>query len=369
MTKVASLGQLTQALAATAAQHDRDASFPFGNFARLHEAGLLGLATPRRLGGGGATLAEVIPVVRAVARGEPATALVLVMQYLVHAALDRADWPEAVKQRLAEGALQHGELVNSLRVEPELGAPARGGLPATTARRTADGWRLSGRKIYSTGSPALSWFLVYARTDDDEPLVGTWLVDARSSGVRIENSWDHLGLRASASHDVVFEDVLVPFGHELAQPASVPAKLDAETGRWLNVLLATLYDGVARSARDWFVGWTLDRKPANLGAPLATLPRFQEAIGSIDALLLSNRLLIDGAAQGLLSPTEIGLLKHLVTENAIVGVEQAIRLAGNPGLARSNALERHYRDVLCGRIHSPQSDSVLSAAGRNATST
>ena len=46
-------------------------------------------------------------------------------------------------------------MVLGVRVEPELGTPARGGLPATIARRTPDGWSLSGRKIYSTGSTAL----------------------------------------------------------------------------------------------------------------------------------------------------------------------------------------------------------------------
>ncbi|HXV91768.1 MAG TPA: acyl-CoA dehydrogenase family protein, partial [Pseudonocardia sp.] len=55
--------------------------------------------------------------------------------------------------------------------------------------------------------------------------------------------------------------------------------------------------------------------------------------------------------------------KVLGTRAAIGAVEQAVALVGNPGLSRANDLERHHRDVLCSRVHSPQDDTVLDAAG------
>ncbi|MFX6149323.1 acyl-CoA dehydrogenase family protein, partial [Acinetobacter baumannii] len=58
-----------------------------------------------------------------------------------------------------------------------------------------------------------------------------------------------------------------------------------------------------------------------------------------------------------------GLLKFTVTGNAIRAVELALQLAGNHGLSRNNPLERHYRDVLCSRVHTPQDDAILIAAG------
>jgi alkylation response protein AidB-like acyl-CoA dehydrogenase len=76
------LPQLTSAFAATADQHDREASLPFENFDLLRRHGLLALTAPQRLGGRAADLPTTLKVVQAVARGEPATALVLVMQYL-----------------------------------------------------------------------------------------------------------------------------------------------------------------------------------------------------------------------------------------------------------------------------------------------
>ncbi len=111
--------------------------------------------------------------------------------------------------------------------------------------------------------------------------------------------------------------------------------------------------------------------PANLGAPLATLPRMQEAVGRIEALLLTNRRLIAGAAADTdagRAPdlAESGLLKTVAAENAIDAVQAAMQLAGNHGLSRANPLERHLRDVLCARVHTPQPDAAFTAAGRAA---
>jgi alkylation response protein AidB-like acyl-CoA dehydrogenase len=359
---------LTAKFASTAAAHDLDSSFPFENFEALHAAGLLTLTAPVELGGQGADLATALKVIRAVARGEAATALVLTMQYLFHGSLaGRGGWPEHLKQRVVRDAIEAGALINALRVEPDLGTPARGGLPATVARRTDEGWRISGRKIYSTGSPALTWMVVWARTDDAEPLVGGFLVHRDTPGWHIDETWDHTGLRASGSHDVVFEEALIPLDHALSPlPLGAAPQMDPNFAVWSSVLTGAIYDSVARAGRDWFVQWLLDRKPANLGAPLASLPRFQELVGSIDALLLQNRVLLDGAARGDIPVGEASLVKHLVTENAIAAVEKAIAAAGNPGLSRHNDLQRHYRDVLCGRIHTPQSDVILTGAGKTA---
>jgi alkylation response protein AidB-like acyl-CoA dehydrogenase len=362
------LSVLTERFAATAAEHDDRSSFPFENFAALHQADLLALTAPREFGGRGADLPTALKVIRAVARGEPATALVLTMQYLFHASLNgRAGWPEHLKRRVVAEANSSGALINALRVEPDLGTPARGGLPATVARRVDGGWRLSGRKIYSTGAPALTWMVVWASTDEETPRVGGFLVRSDAPGWRIDETWDHTGLRASGSHDVVFEDVLIPEDHALSpQPLGGPAQIDPGFAIWSSVLTSAIYDSVARAGRDWFVRWALERKPANLGAPLASLPRFQEIMGTIDALLLQNRILLDGASSGAVDAAEAGLIKHLVTENAIAAVEKAIAAAGNPGLSRHNDLQRHYRDVLCGRIHTPQGDVVLTGAGKAA---
>ncbi|MDO7902317.1 acyl-CoA dehydrogenase family protein [Pseudomonas sp. K1(2024)] len=363
------LAELTQALAANAERYDRSARFPEDNIALLQRHGLLALTVPRILGGAGADLACARRVISAVAQGDPATALILVMQYLQHARLqDDRRWPRHLRERVAREAVQQGALINALRVEPELGTPARGGLPATVARRTAEGWRLNGRKIYSTGSHGLSWLLVWARSDDADPLVGGFLVHRDSPGITILDDWDHLGMRATCSHQVRFDEVLIPLDHAVSvSPASAPkTELDGQGLLWMAVLLPTVYDGVARAARDWLANFFTQRIPSHLGAPLASLPRFQDVLGRIDTLLFASHTLLESAAAGQVDQAHAGQLKHLVSSNAIKAVELAIEAAGNPGLSRRNALERHYRDVLCSRIHTPQDDTVFGQVGRAA---
>jgi alkylation response protein AidB-like acyl-CoA dehydrogenase len=369
---VVALAEISRRLAATAAEYDRSGAFPHENFALLREAGLVGLAAERALAGASLPLPQARNIIAAVARGEPSTALVLIMTYLfVLQAANNPHWQPQVRRLVLEDIARNGTLANALRVEPELGTPVRGGLPKTTARRVEGGFRLSGRKLYSTGSPALYWMGVWGRTDDAEPLVGTFLVPADSPGIHIEQTWDQLGLRASGSHDVIFDDVFIPeeYAVDIRPPSAWAGERAPELLAGMSVLLGTLYDAVARNARDWLVAFALNRQPANLGAPLSTLPRFQEAVGEIDALLHINKVLLDRVTHApaeTITAVETNFLKYTVTNNAIKIAEKALALTGNPGLARGNPLERHYRDALCGRVHSPQDDTILSTAGRAA---
>ncbi|CAN5396964.1 acyl-CoA dehydrogenase family protein [soil metagenome] len=369
------LDRITTTLAATAGAVDRAAVFPQGNFDFLAREGLIGLTVSRALGGGGAGIADALKVLGAVAKGEPSTALILFMTSAYHAAPAKTrSWPAGLYERLAREAVAGRGLIGGLRVEPELGTPVRGGLPKTVARRTGDGWAITGEKIYSTGSTGLDWFAVWAKTDEESPRVGTFLVPADSAGIAIEPVWDHLGMRATVSHEVRFTDTPVPLAYavDVRRPEEwAPIPGDTSQAAWNALAISTIYDGVAQAARDWLVGYLNDRVPTNLGASLATLPRFQEKVGEIAGLLQINRTLIESAAARVdagdaITATELNLVKWAATGNAIRAVEIGLELTGNPGLTRNNPLERHYRDVLCSRIHSPQNDTILTAAGRAA---
>jgi alkylation response protein AidB-like acyl-CoA dehydrogenase len=292
------------------------------------------------------------------------------MHLIIHATGVRA-WPAAIATRLQQESLTGVALLNALRVEPELGTPARGGLPATIGRRSADGWRVSGHKLYSTGIPLLRWLLVWGRTDETEPRIGTFLVPSDAPGIKIVPTWNHLGMRATASHDVILDEVPIPFEYAVDLRPATAGGRDPEYWAWATLNVAALYNGVALAARDWLIDFLKTRVPSNLGAPLASLPRMQEALGEIEALLTVNARLLSSAGRDVDAGrvpeiAESGLIKSTVTNNAIAAVEIALKLSGNHGLSRDNPLERHHRDVLCGRIHTPQDDSARIAAGRQA---
>ncbi|MCC8949218.1 acyl-CoA/acyl-ACP dehydrogenase, partial [Bradyrhizobium sp. Arg62] len=324
-------------------------------------------------GGGGAGARDATRVLGIIGKADPSTALVLSMHYIQHLVMARSTrWPGRLSRKLAKETVEGVALINALRVEPELGSPARGGLPATTARRTETGWRLTGKKIYSTGAPILKWYSVWAKTDEQETRVGLFLVPAGLPGTRIEETWDHLGLRASGSHTVIFDDVVFPLDYEIDVRTPDDWKVPDVTQATVHaIFVAAIYDGIAHAARDWLVTFLKERVPANLGAPLATLPRMQEVVGAMEARLAVNARLIDSFAADFdngfpLSAIESNIIKLTVTNNAAAVVEDALSLTSNHGLSRTNPLERHYRDVLCGRVHTPQDDATRVSAGRSA---
>ncbi|RVT97419.1 acyl-CoA dehydrogenase [Rhodovarius crocodyli] len=362
---------LLAAIAAEAPARDRDAGFPFAALARLHEAGLLALTVPRALGGAGAGLAQAAETIQALGAACPATALVVAMQLSKHAALARGQgFTPALRESLGRLAVTEGALLNSARAEPELGSPTRGGLPATTARRGPKGWLITGRKRYVTGAPGLRFMEVVAATAEDEPRIGSFLVPANAPGVQIVEAWNHLGLRASGSHDVVFRDVPVPYEHVagLAPAAAWGARDDVQAA-WNAVIVSAVYLGVAEAARDWVLAFLNSRQPSGLPQPLSALATVQQAVGEIELKRITARRLIRSLAQDAdagLAPVaaESGAVKAELAKLAIAIVDRAASLAGNHALDRANPLERHWRDVQCARVHVPTEDAAAQAAGR-----
>ncbi|MFJ9845467.1 acyl-CoA dehydrogenase family protein [Kitasatospora sp. NPDC101155] len=368
---LAGLPRVVDLLAARAEEHDRDATFPYQGIEAVHEAGLLALTVSPRYGGPGGSLTDTVRVLAQLGRGDASVAVVTAFTLLRHAEqARRAGWPTAGYRRLLTESRRGPALVNTLRAEP-VGGPD--GLPGTVARRDGGGWLLTGRKIYCTGAEALAWMAVTARTDEPEPRIGTFLVRGESEGLEIDPTWDQLGLRASASHDVVLDGVRVPA--ELALDLGAPGQEDraeAELSRaWQDLALAAVAIGVARAAESWLVRFLGQRTPANLTEPLGTLPRYRCALGEIEAQLIGAEELVEGLAPRVDrgeadAVARTGPAQLLATRAATTAVQQAVALTGNPGLSRRHPLERYLRDVLSSRVHLAPEETVLEATGRAA---
>jgi len=374
-------------IAPRAAEHDRTGAFSHENVAALWDAGLGALTLPASLGGTGADLRTSTEAVARIGAADPSTALVWVMHLLQLRLLgeDDAGWPAALRDELIADVLAGPALINALRVEPDLGTPARGGVPATRAVLVTDAagrpaWRLSGHKVFSTGSVGLRWLAVWASADgtgpDDAPLAGTFFVRADADGVEIRETWDHLGLRASASHDVLLHDVLVPAHHAVGlAPVGADSPLrQGALAAWTTALLVAVYVGVGRASQRALHAFLHERVPSNLGAPLATVPRLQAEAGEVAASLLVAEELVAGLGRDVdrggpaveVAARRSGLVKTVATRAVVDLTRRAVQAAGNTGLTRHSPLERHHRDALCGPVHTPQDDTVLVAAGRSA---
>src|SRR3712207_4109860 len=125
-------------LATRADRHDRDGSYSQENIDALWAAGIGSLTLPAAHGGPGADLRTVVRVVRAIGGGDASTALIWVWHliYLRVLATEQFGLSPAVRDRVLQSSLAGPALINALRVERELGTPARGGASATVARRT-----------------------------------------------------------------------------------------------------------------------------------------------------------------------------------------------------------------------------------------
>ncbi|MDQ2151495.1 acyl-CoA dehydrogenase family protein [Alcaligenaceae bacterium C4P045] len=363
-----------------AAEHDATGEPTTWQFQALFEADLLRLTIAPENGGHGAGLVVARQVVSEIAQGDPSVALILTMHYSYHAGIARAhrepdparDWPPHLIERVTQACLTGVSLINSAQVEPNLGSPSHGGLPDTVARRVGDRWRLSGHKAYVTGVPLLSWMTVLARTDEPIPRIGLFLVSNDAPGVEVVKTWDPIGMRATASHDVILRAVAVPIEDTIGlRPASLGLLRDHRDFAWYLSMMSSVYDGAARAGRDWLADFFNTRKPNVLnGAPLASLPTIQEALGRIEVLLGANAWLLDSHAAAFdagTAPATLGpVVKHTVIDNAAQSMNLALELAGNHGLTRRNPLERHHRNALCGHTHAPPNALIRGTAGRAA---
>lgn len=360
-----------------AEEYDRTAGFPFENVADLISAGYQTLTVPESLGGQGANLLEVALVQNELAKADGSTALCL-NQHLSTLAIagETRSWPAAMYDEVCREAATAGALINSAASEPELGSPASGGRPATLARRVEGGWLINGRKTFVTGAPGLTFLIVLATLEDgaDPPMVANFLVRNGSPGVRIEEAWDTMGMRATASHDVVLDDVFVADGSLMNQRALSGA---AETrggaaGVWGPVLICAVYLGVAEAARDFAVEFATSRTPTALGRPISELLAVQLRAADMEiALTTGKALMLDAAAEYVdlperraELPLKVAAVKTAAIESAIRTVEIAMRITGGVSNYRRYPLERYYRDVRAGLAHPPLEDRAREQIGR-----
>ncbi|RWR09098.1 acyl-CoA dehydrogenase family protein [Paenirhodobacter populi] len=355
-------------IAAAAPEADRNGSFPWEGIRAVHDSGLLHATVARRYGGGGGDLLTVLRIVTELGRADPSVALISAMTLLNHLGqAANATWPEDYYRDLVAEGRTRPILFNAARVEPDLGSPARGGLPQTVARRTATGWSISGRKRFVTGSEGLTHYLVWASTDEEPGRVGTFIVAADTPGITIVRNWDSLGMRATSSHDVVFEDMAVPADLVINISGVGQAAQDNRGHAATTLVLTSIYLGVAEAARDAFARFAHERVPANLGRPIAETDRFITLAGEIDLLVSSARAILFDALTH-----HAGDAEHLIRARLIVGrqlqeaVGIAVRALGNPGLGAELGLERHFRDIQSVLVHAPQEDTAIALLGRAA---
>lgn len=356
------LRPLLPEIAARGVEHDRDGSFPFESFAALREAGYFASNVPVEYGGGGHGLTDLVLAQTLLARADGSTAYAAGMHLMsVGGEAAARAWPEALRSRLFRDVVATGALLNQIATEPELGSPQGGGRPETTMRPDGPGrWRVTGHKSYATLAPVLSWFLTYVSVEDGSDERARVAIHRDAPGIRIEETWDALGMRSTGSHDVYFEDVPVTddnvmFRHAAGTSGRFAEQLSAPRpgggAGWFALLASSASLGVAEAAREFTVHFARTRRPGGASEPIAAIPTVRERIGRIEVDLLAARTLLLATAEawdaepGATVGPQVAATKMFVVNQSIAVVDQCMRVVGGLSLQRSAPLERYYRDV------------------------
>ena len=351
------------AIAELARKTDRTAAFPFASLQILRDIGWLSAPIPGEYGGGECRLADLVAAQIVLAKSDMPLAFACGM-HLMSVGSERANrsWPEQLRERIFRSVVADGALVNQVASEPELGSPQGGGRPQT--QLTPDGprrWRINGRKSFTTLAPALTWFNTYCALEDGSGMLARVAVHRDSPGLRIDETWDVVGLRSTGSHDVYYDNVLVTDDEFLVRQD--PARAGQRHGdfAWFALLVSAAALGVAEAARDYTVEFCRNRRPGGAPAPIASIPTVRSSVGEIDLRLIASRVLLtetaavwdelDADGRMSLGP-RVAAAKLHACDTAVDVVDRCMRLVGGISLHRSEPLERYYRDVR-GPLHNP----------------
>ena len=368
---VAVAEELSGRLAARAAEHDRDGTYPFEAIAALKAAGCFAAPVPVELGGLGVASAHDLVVASSrLARGDASVAIGVNMHLVAVLNMERRRQVAVAggAERRARGFAASLEQIarDGVVLAAAISEPGQDlTRPGTRATRTASGWRIDGRKLFCTMSPAATDLYVAVSYADER---GTdryayAMVPARAPGVVVHDDWDGLGMRASGSHSVSLDGVELPEsgvrgGFEAGDP--VPY---IERNLVAGLFHAAASLGIAESAD------ALARRGLAGRINGDARPRMQVADNAVDlaasrGVLSRAACLIDehrgahpasdGSAEDLRALfAEAQAAKLFVNEAAARVVDRALALSGGAGYVGASPLARAYRDVRAGSFMHP----------------
>ena len=368
---VAIAEQLSPQLAARAAEHDRDGTYPFEAIDALKATGYFAAPVPVELGGLGVSSAHDLVVASSrLARGDASVAIGVNMHLAAVLNMERRRQVAvaAGAERRARGFASSLEQIARDRVVLAAAISERGQdltRPSTVATRTESGWRIDGRKIFCTMSPAATDLYVavtYADGAGAERYAYA-IVPTDAPGVLVHDDWDALGMRASGSNSISLDGVELP---ESAVRGGFLA------GDPLPYIERNLVAGLFHAAASLGIAESADQTARRGVAGRINgdaRPRIQVAENAIDlaaarsvlsraAMLIDKHHAANPASDG--SAEQLGALfaeaqaaKTFVNEAAARIVERALALSGGAGYQGGSPLARAYRDVKAGSLMHP----------------
>ena len=376
--------KLGPTFAGRAARYDREASFPFENYADLREAGLLGLCVPEKFGGRGADLRTYSIVSATLGKYCGATALTFNM----HACstlwpgilADDLDMTPAQRSEHEKYRVLHFKRVvedGAVYAQPfsEGSAAAAGKAPfGTLAAKVDGGWVINGKKIFASLSGAADFYGVLCTEDKPDLSMRDTLyiaVPGDAPGLTVTGEWDPLGMRGTVSRTLIFKDLFVP-----DEAAMMPRGVYFQAAsRWPHMFttLSPTYMGIAIAAYEFTVKYLRGEVEGTPPVKRRMYPTKQIAVAEMFVKLEQTRaLFLRMLEDARVDPPKDARLRayasqYTIMENANDICRLAIRTCGGQSMLKSLPLERLYRDSRCGALMLPwTAELCLDRIGREA---
>jgi indole-3-acetate monooxygenase len=356
---IALADELGKDFAARADVVDETDCFVTENYETLKKSGLVEAGVPIELGGGGASIEELAQMLRTLAHHCGSTALAFAM-HTQQVAIPAWRWHQqkiaAVEPLLRRIAAEKIIIMTSGGSDWVAGSGK--------AEKVEGGYKITARKIFASASPAGSLLMTSAVLDEagHEPMVLHFGIPMNSPSVHIDPVWKTMGMRGTASHDVIIDGHIVP-------EAAVALKRKA--GEWHPLfhiiavtaipLIYAVYVGVAESARDIAVELAKKRRQDC---------HITGLVGQMENELCGAKLALEFMLNvfarnkpSAVTVNEVMMGRYLVAKHAIRAVVLAMEAAGGAAYFRNYGLERRFRDIQGARYHPMQSGPQAEYAG------
>jgi butyryl-CoA dehydrogenase/short/branched chain acyl-CoA dehydrogenase len=339
---------------------DADAKLDRPLLDALFELGVMGIEIPAEHSGSGMSFMHAILAVEALARVDASVAvLVDVQNTLVNNALLRWGSPAQKERYLPKLA---ASWIGSYALSEQGSGSDAFALKTRAEKLSSGGYKLNGRKLWITNAAESALFIVLANANPELGYKGitAFLVERDAPGFSIGKKEDKLGIRASSTCELIFDDCTVPEENLLGELGK-GYKIAIETLNEGRIGIGAQMLGIAQGAFDYAMGYMQERTQFN--RPIAEFQGVQFQYARVATEIEAARLLVYNAARlkdaGLPFVKEAAMAKLFASEVAERSASLAIEFLGGVGFTKDYPVEKFYRDAKIGKIYEGTSNMQL----------
>jgi len=345
-------------LAPHAAQWDRDEHFPAAQVKMMAELGFLGMNVPEKWGGAGFDMVSYVLAMEEISAACASTGVIMSVNNSL------VCWPletygdDAQKERFLK-PLARGEKLGAYCLsEPGAGTDAAN--QSTTARRDGDGWVINGVKNFITNGANADILIVFAQTDPEKRHKGihAFIVETTAEGFSVMSKEKKLGIRASDTAQLAFDNVRIPADQQLG-PDGAGFKVAMSTLDGGRIGIASQALGIAKAALEAATDYA--KKREQFGKPIGAFQAIQWKIAEMATQYEASRLLTLRAAnlkdRGERYGEQAAMAKLYASEASNHIAEEAVQIFGGNGYSKEFPVERHFRDARITSIYEGTSEA------------